>query len=190
MIIGLYSEDPGHGKTELALRLAGSCPGVRRISIADPIKKALGTLLELVGYTEDQRTRLLYGSSEDRETTVPELGGRTVRYLLRTLGTEWGRDLITPTVWSDITEKRAAVLMEQGWSLVVDDVRMPEELAALYRLGGTCYELHWPQVVSTGQQHASDGALTYVDLPRLINDGHPATLQRFVEELCHRHSVS
>lgn len=59
---------------------------------ADNLKTMICTLL---GCTREQL--------EDRdfkETPIPELGNKTPRDLMISLGTEWGREMVDPNVWS------------------------------------------------------------------------------------------
>ena len=58
----------------------------------------------------------------------------SLRYLLETLGTEWGRDMICSDLWVRIAEKR---YHESEAGLIVRDVRFPNEVDWIDKLGGT-----------------------------------------------------
>jgi hypothetical protein len=70
----------------------------------------------------------------DREQPIPGLG-RSRRQLLQTLGTEWGRDLISPTLWVDHLTHRCRWLSAKQ-VVFVPDVRFDNEAAAIIEAGG------------------------------------------------------
>ena len=51
--------------------------------------------------------------------------GRSYRYVLQTLGTEWGRNLICNSFWTDILDKRIA---SKNCHIIIDDLRFKNEL--------------------------------------------------------------
>ena len=59
--------------------------------------------------------------------------GRTPRYAMQTLGTEWGRDLISPNIWVNIVKHD--ILKIKG-DVVIDDCRFPNEVVMILGLGG------------------------------------------------------
>lgn len=65
----------------------------------------------------------------------------SLRYLLETLGTEWGREMVCEDLWSRIAEKR---YLESEMGLVIRDVRFPNEVDWLDRLGGTLIHILRP----------------------------------------------
>jgi hypothetical protein len=65
-----------------------------------------------------------------REKPCELLGGKTPRYAMQTLGTEWGRQLICDDLW--VRAWRRAVDCHAPYQhIVVDDVRFENELAAV-----------------------------------------------------------
>ncbi len=60
-----------------------------------------------------------------------------VRRLLQALGTEVGRNMISPSVWVDIAERKIQELRAQGKPVVITAVRFPNEVDMVNRLGGT-----------------------------------------------------
>ena len=96
MIIGIYSPAAQSGKTTVArfLQERGYC----RLPFAQPMRDMLSVMLSDLGYSEERIAHHLY---VDKEALVPELGV-SVRHLLRTLGTEWGRECVSPSVWLDV----------------------------------------------------------------------------------------
>jgi hypothetical protein len=86
-----------------------------QVSFATPIKAMLSAL----GLSNEQ----LNGSQ--KEVLDPRFG-RTPRYLMQTLGTEWGRGLVREDLWPSMA-------LDSGLDIVkvVDDMRFANELAAV-----------------------------------------------------------
>lgn len=105
--------------------------GLTRKHIAEPLRRMLASLLKDNGLSDQLVYRYLEGDL--KESVIPELGV-TSRHLQITLGTEWGRVLVSPDIWS------------QTWLRTVgpddrvmnDSVRFPNEQAAIGALGGLC----------------------------------------------------
>lgn len=120
MIIG-FCGPIGAGKTTAAARLVGHW-GFTKVRFADPLKAMLRTL----GLTHDETD----GAHKERPSML--LGGKTPRWAMQTLGTEWGRDLIDGDLWVRAWQHACG-----GRSNVVaDDVRFPNEVAAIHAAGG------------------------------------------------------
>lgn len=102
--------------------------GYVRVSFATPLKRMISVLLEECGYDEDEIERMVDG--DQKEIPVPELGGKTTRYVMQTLGTEW-RDMIHKTLWVDIAKRKISDLNDSGDDVVVTDLRFPHEADAL-----------------------------------------------------------
>ncbi len=111
MIIGVIGPK-GSGKSEIAKLLVEQYDFSRH-AFADPLKKAL---MVAFGLSREQ----VYGSL--KETPTDKLCGRTPRHAMMTLGTEWGRDLIHPDIWTAAWRST----MPPG-NVVVDDLRFPNE---------------------------------------------------------------
>jgi hypothetical protein len=121
----------GSGKTFAAATLVSQA-GFTRARFADPLKD----MAKALGLSHDQVDGHL------KETPTPILCGRTPRYALQTLGTEWGRDLIGPGLWIDAWRRRVVGQLIDGYSIVVDDVRFINEIDEITRLGGKVYWVH------------------------------------------------
>jgi len=61
-------------------------------------------------------------------------GGASPRLVMQMIGTEWGRDLIHPDLWTDLWLRRVAA--QGGRNVVCDDVRFPNEVNVIRSLGG------------------------------------------------------
>jgi hypothetical protein len=161
MIIGLYSPAPQSGKTSVANVLQEH--GFGRVPFAAPLKRMTCEFLENLGYLEGEAARMVFF---DKHETVPELGV-SVRHLLQTLGTEWGRDCVHAEVWV----KCWAAQADRYERVVVDDVRFPNEAAAIKVKGGVIWQVVRQSAVHEGP-HRSEGGLDGYKFDAVIqNDG-------------------
>ena len=93
----------GAGKSMVAYRLA-QLSDYRVMAFATPLKRmAVNFLVDNYGY--DQSHAELYLAH--KTIKIPELGV-TMRHLLQTLGTDWGRQLIDPYLWTNIAADEIA----------------------------------------------------------------------------------
>lgn len=154
-LIGLYSPAPQSGKTTLAEALHGH--GYRRVSFADPLREMVGALLHWQGMDAVEATDRLRGAR--KAEPCPQLAGRSARYALQRLGTEWGRQLMGDSIWVEAALARAHSLMRAGQSVVIDDMRFPNEAAAIRGCGGLLIRITRPGVAPPPDAHASEGSL-------------------------------
>lgn len=70
-----------------------------------------------------------------KEEPCDLLGGKTPRLAMQTLGTEWGRGMISNSLWID-DWKRRVNLHPSYIRICVDDLRFPNEQLAIRELGG------------------------------------------------------
>jgi hypothetical protein len=129
----------GSGKSTVAKHLTAN-HGYRVEKFAGPLKD----MLRGFGLTE----RHIEGDL--KEVPCDLLGGKTPRHAMQTLGTEWGRNLISPTLWVGAWSSRAAT-----GSVVCDDCRFPNEAAAVRALDGIVVRVVRPGLACTGG-HASE----------------------------------
>jgi hypothetical protein len=169
-LIGLYSPAPQSGKTTVATALEHQ--GFARVPFADPLKAMVVQFLQGLGYREDEAQRLVH---IDKGAKIPQLGV-TVRHLLQTLGTEWGRTCVAPDVWLKCW---AASAMRHP-CVVVDDVRFPNEAQLIKDMGGQLWRVERPGLADTSG-HASEGGLADWAFDWvIINDG---TVEDLVRDL-------
>jgi len=167
MIIGLCGL-AGSGKSTVAGTLTGSFD-YNRLAFADPLKG----MLTSVGFTREQ----LYGA--EKEALIPDLGV-TPRQAMQTLGTDWGRKTISPDIWVNLWTRKARDLLAAGASVVADDVRFPNEVAAIKALGGQIWRVERPGTVQ--MTHESEKHDLVADLT-IRNDGSMADLSWVVAGL-------
>ena len=178
-VIALYSSAPGAGKSTIARHLCDK-HGYTRFSFADPLKRVVETFLCELGYDSSCTYSLLYGSLKN--VMLPEIG-TTPRHLMRTLGTEWGRQCVHPDVWVTIADRHISRALSEGKNVVIDDLRFPNE----YDLLQTEYNAHlWhirrPNHHTEESNHASDGGLEdrlFTNV--IVNNGSINKLLTFVD---------
>lgn len=181
-VLGLYSPAPQSGKTSVATFLERH--GYIRISFADPLKEMTSVLLRALGFTEAEAHHAVYHA---KHTRVPAIGV-DVRHMLQTLGTEYGRQCLHPDVWITAWSTRVSAALAAGHHVVCDDMRFPNELAAVRALGGASWQIKRSGYVRT-TTHASEGGLDSYDNFDFVlrNDGTLAELHLVV---CQRLGLS
>lgn len=125
IIYGLCGKK-GSGKSTLARQI----PGAEVIPFAKPLKDAL------IAMGLDKR---LFTDPKCKEVPQKILQNQTPRYVMQTLGTEWGRHLIGPYFWEDLWV--TAVERSKSSIVIVDDVRFASEANLVYDLGGQIIQI-------------------------------------------------
>jgi hypothetical protein len=147
----------------------------QRLSFAAPLKCAVWRLLDDL----DLGLPGFHCVYEDKEAIIPELGV-SARHMLQTLGTEWGRACIHPDFWVMIARTKAQRILADGRSVVIDDVRFPNEAAMIRDLGGELWRIDRPGI-TYNCDHSSEGGLEDITPDRVIvNDGTIAQLMEKV----------
>jgi len=127
----------GAGKSTAAKTLIEEF-GYRRFSMADPLKAGLRAMGIPVEWETDRALR---------EVPQDLLCGKTWRWAAQSIGTEWGRETIGEDLWVNLTEKKireyAAVAEAAGVEpcIVFDDIRFPNEVELIRRLGGQVWRI-------------------------------------------------
>lgn len=137
-------------------------------------------------FAEPMKTMLssVFGShfhTGDRERICPE-AGVSYRYLMQTLGTEWGRNLIGQDLWVNLVDRRFndgrivherfSLTGSQPYTLVLTDCRFASEVAWIKSKGGIVIYVDRPGNMPVGSAHQSEADETreLADL-MLVNDG-------------------
>lgn len=110
----------------------------------------LSAMLKGVGYKQEDIDKYMY---KDKEAVLAPFGV-SARHMLRTLGTEWGRECVGPDVWTAHWLER----VRSRSFVVVDDVRFPNEAELVRTLGGQMWRVTRPGV-ERATEHASEGGL-------------------------------
>lgn len=109
------------------------------------------------------------------------------RKLLQWLGTDWGRDTISPTIWVDIWKAEVNSYLAQGATVVCDDVRFDNEAQTVLDMGGTVLKIvsedteNRIDTKSGLVQHKSElGVSSNLVSHTIVNNG---TLEQFKDSL-------
>lgn len=153
----------GCGKTTVANRLVRD-HGFIRYSFATPLKD----MLRAVGV--------------DKDTPIPDLDV-TPRYMMQTLGTDWGRKMIHPDIWVILARQHLTRMLappsatrltrhpHRRPGVVIDDLRFDNEAELIHDLGGTVILLqrsdHHPD--ATVDAHASEAGIHHTLIDRIAH---------------------
>jgi hypothetical protein len=127
----------GAGKSVFA-DLAAQKYGFSRMKFAGPLKR----MLKALGATEED----VNGSQAHRSKPVDLLLGKSWRFAMQTLGTEW-RNLFGKELWSRIFTEEVRKAYSAGLDrFIVDDMRFHHEVDAIKRWGGIVVAIRRPEV--------------------------------------------
>ena len=128
----------GSGKSTIAQELVAQA-GFVRVRFGVFLKSMLRGFYTECGLSELEIERRIEGDL--KEVPDPLLCGKTPRYAMQTLGTEWGREKIDPDLWLNAWSARADKEISAGNDIVVDDLRFPNEAKAVSERGGVVVKL-------------------------------------------------
>ena len=97
-----------------------------RVAFADPLYDMVAALLRMPAHKVRQLPK-----NEPMEA----LEGRTLRFALQQLGTEWGRNTMGTGIWVNSAVRRAQFLNLREVGVVIDDCRFLNEYNALRAIG-------------------------------------------------------
>lgn len=125
------------------------------VSFADPMRAMLRELGVSLPNLVDQRYK---------EREIQGLG-KSARYLMQTLGTEWGRGMINENVWLWAMKRRIESLEREGVEVaVIDDCRFQNEADWVATEGGVVVSLTRDGISYGSDPHASEQPLDCYDL--------------------------
>ena len=164
MIVG-FCGLAGSGKTTAAEALIKR--GFVGVPFAAPLKRMFAAL---IGRPPGVDVRAW------AETPHPLLSGKTPRQALQTLGTEWGREQIGP----DFRVRLWAAEAVNHPHVVADDVRFPNEAAAIRQVGGAVIRIDRDGAGSaSGGDHVSE-TIPFEPDGVVANNGTPEALTSVV----------
>lgn len=167
-IIGI-SGLAGSGKDTLADMLY-NLMDYESMAFADPIKDMLSTGLNI---------SLDHFYAEDKEV-LNDHYGVTIRHMIQTLGTEWGRRYVGEDIWINAMESRIKTLAGAD-KVVVTDIRFENE-AAWVREHGTLIHIYGRGGIDTS--HSSESGIKKLDTDLNIdNSGSISDLEDQLVEL-------
>ena len=174
ILIGL-SGPAGAGKDAVRMILESE-HGFVGLAFADPVRDMVLALLDHVyarGHGTDRRLK---------EKPAPVIGA-SYRELAQTLGTEWGRQTIRPSLWIDIAMHKVRLMWARGERrIVISDVRFPDEMEAIRAAGGQIWAITRPGIESVREhvsEHLARDAVHFAD-QIINNDGTIDDLARAV----------
>ncbi|MDP1617916.1 hypothetical protein [Phenylobacterium sp.] len=129
LVLGLVGAT-GSGKTTIA-RLLTQQHGFVNFHMGRPLKDMLLAL----GLSEED----VAGTPEQRAKPQELLGGKSARQALTSLGTDWGRNMVTPDIWANAVRQRLRRHFSDAASpppVVIDDLRFPNDWKVVREFGG------------------------------------------------------
>lgn len=135
--------------------------------------------------------RNLYGNDTDKNEPLHVLGGKTARWALQTLGTQWGRMCMDSDFWvrawtndqADRWAERARRGMMQPEMIVADDCRFQNEVDEIRRRGGLVLTIvRRKSDFDRIPQHASEDFAAIKADAVIVNSGSLAALEANVRE--------
>lgn len=170
-LIGLYSPYPQSGKGTFATSIEQTIPGTRVLKFADAMRSVVVPFV--APFFSGGEPEVLEWLSDERKDTKPiPVLGVTLRYMLQTCGTEWGRKMIHPDLW--VHHARFALWRAHNAPVVIfDDLRLPNEYAMLRKEQATLIRIVRPDSPAT-RVHESNAQLEGMEFDyNLINEGVP-----------------
>lgn len=107
--------------------------GYTAMRFADPLKEAIAAMLSV--------PRELLEDRAWKERVLDDVG-QTPRFMMQTIGTEWGRHMIHPNIWVRLLKRR---VLEHGGPIVIPDCRFDNEARMVRELGGAVVEIIRPE---------------------------------------------
>lgn len=143
---------------------ASMIPGAYHVQWADPIYRGLAAMLDVPEELLRDRTH------KDGWLQLGNGGQVMPRTFLQTLGTDWGRNLVHPDLWVNLTMARIDRLATLTGRAVfaICGTRFPNEVAAIRDRGGEVWWIERPGVAAGG--HASERQIDAGDCDRTIHN--------------------
>jgi len=144
--------------------------GGYRYGLADPIRQML------VPLGIDMNDPYWKAHQED---PIPALGV-SPRYMMQTLGTEWGRNLVNHSLWLVLAYQR---LLHSGPGMVVTDVRFENEAAWIRKHGGRIIHVTRSNAAAIEPHESENGVQVLASDLQLSNNGTLEELQAAVRSI-------
>lgn len=128
----------------------------KKVPFAEPLKQAVCAMF---GW---DRSRL-----EDhafKETPEP-ITGKTPRYIMQAMGTEFGREILHDQVWIRLAGAEVQRCIDAGIVPILTDVRFVNESDYVRSVGGKIIHVINPETVTRTDGHASENGV-----PKMVGD--------------------
>lgn len=190
-VIG-FTGTAGSGKSTAANWVLRNHNQSIRMTFAEPIKRMTREFLRAaLPKGEDDKSSAYVSDPVLKNEPIPFIGGLTARYLMQTLGTEWGRNTIHPDFWVGIAAGKLERLMGSSFKktdsvpikAVFDDVRFANEVELIRAHGGLVVRIMRPEDPAVDAPvHASETLDLTPDLV-ITNDGTIEDLERCLADV-------
>lgn len=138
--------------------------GFLRIKFADCLKAMIKTMLVTAGIDPEEADELIEGPRKEEPQAF--LGGKTIRWAMQSLGTDWGRNLIDINIWCSIT---AGEILAWKSNAVITDLRFPNEADTLRNLGATLIRIERDTGIIT-DTHETERFIDGLDVDHVITN--------------------
>jgi len=133
----------GVGKTSIAREIESRDWMDRCIlSFADPLRRMIAQIIPMSLMTDPK----------EKEVPLDWMGGKSPRQLLQSLGTDWGRDMVSETIWIDAMRR---MISDQSFDvIIIDDCRFENEAQMVRDMGGIVIGLEREGIAYTGEHQS------------------------------------
>lgn len=177
MIVGITGKKL-NGKDTASIPLLNK--DFHSVKFAGALKAMVTAFFEYNGVDKDTINRCIEGDM--KETPLDLFGGKTTRYVMQTLGTEWGRNLIWDDLWTNSFINKS----EQYKNVVCTDLRFPNELEVLQEMRAITIRVVRPNYNdnTTSKNHPSEQYISKLVVDyEVINDGTEKDLQNKIKDI-------
>lgn len=129
-----FTGKAGSGKSAAAAHLFSTQANIMRIAFARALKAMVKALITNTKPLADKTTPITFIEHPKRkEEPVEFLAGFTPRFLMQTLGTEWGRKAVHPDFWVAIVARKVSQQLSAPTRrtkrphVIIDDLRFENE---------------------------------------------------------------
>lgn len=138
LVLGLVGAT-GSGKTTIANILASE-HGFEKFHMGRPLKD----MLRALGLSE----AALAGSPEERAAPQPILDGKSARFALSTLGTDWGRNMISERLWANAVKDKIVRRLSEpdARPIIIDDLRFRSDWDVVSAFDGLIVRIRRPRI--------------------------------------------
>ena len=163
-----FTGPAGAGKTTAGKAVVAALNGEAVLfSFATPLRMMLRTLGVPVANLTDPALK---------EEPMPQFGGKSARQLMQSLGTEWGRNMVDPHLWTQAALYQILHLLQGDVPVVIDDLRFNNEAEMVHELGGIVAEVTPKGGVKRGEHASERGISSSLIDAYFTNDMTPAFL--------------